>query len=71
MPLGVLSLAVIALPLYRRHTKKQVSQEGEPDPSGSAADVFEKDNDVAAPDNSGVYEMDGKRSPVPTPELEG
>ena len=71
MPLGVLALAVIALPLYRRNKKKQVSQAGKPDLSGSAADVFEKNNDVAAPDNSGLYEMDGKRSPVPTPELEG
>ena len=71
VPLCISALAVIALLLYRRHKKKQVSQERKPDPSGSATDVFEKDNDVAAPDNSGLYEMDGKRSPVPTPELEG
>ena len=71
VPLGVLALAVIALLLYRRNKNKQVSREGKSDPSGSATDVFEKDNDVAAPDNSGVYEMDGKRSPVPPPELEG
>ena len=71
MPLGVLAAAVIALLLYRRNKKKQVSQEGKSDPSISATDVFEKDNDVAAPDNSGVYEMNGKRSPAPLPELEG
>lgn len=70
MPLGVLALALIALLLYRRN-RKQVNQERKPDPSGSATDVCEKDTDVAAPDNSGVYEMDGKRSPVPIPELEG
>ena len=71
MPLGILALTVIALLLYRINKKKPVSQEGKSDSSGSATDVFEKDNDVAAPDNSGLYEMDGKRSPMPTPELEG
>ena len=71
MPLGALALAVIALLLYRRNKKIQVSQEGTSDPSGSVTDVFEKDNDVAVPDNSGVYEMDGKRSPVQPLELEG
>ena len=70
MPLGVLA-AVIALLFYRHNKKKQVSLEGKPDPSGSAPGVFEKRNDAPAPDNSGVYEMDGKRSPPPLPELEG
>lgn len=70
--LGILALAGIALLLYSHNKHKRGSSQTEnlmDFEAGGAGEPYER-KEVGPPDTSGVYEMQGRRSPVPVGELE-
>ncbi|KAL9137311.1 MAG: hypothetical protein Q9175_001492 [Cornicularia normoerica] len=74
VPIGVFALAGIALLLYRHNKNEQRWRLGQMNnlvPLENVAGEFEEGKHVPVPDNSGVYEMDGRQSPTQCPELEG
>lgn len=73
MPLGLFALSGLALLLYlhRRHQRRaRLSQMDNlvPYEVGSPIEFERKDNVTA--ENGGLYEMQGRQSPVQSPELE-
>ncbi|CAD6570150.1 MAG: hypothetical protein ASARMPRED_003507 [Alectoria sarmentosa] len=69
VPVGVFALAGIALALYRHRKRKEQPRLSQMENLVPPGGEFEEGKSHA-PDNGGVYEMEGRHSPIRSPELE-